>query len=625
MFPMFLTKKHRQIFFAGLLIAYLAVLYNAAGLGHESILKSLARIVLPCVELGFFYLLCSLLIDTKSGKFGALRALCYPTLTLLVAAVYTAQTYSLYLSGNFITVLALENTGESRIIRNTSLYAAVLIAAIWWLISLIGYVSSRRSQLGLASTHIPRDQSINYRLIAMLIFFLALLGLYRAQKDTGLLEVNYRQTPVVSFVHTVARLVASEYEPERDFGPSASKLTPKDKEFPLQKTWIYRDALPFQTKSTGGEMNVIVIFTEGTSARLLGSYGGKYPDLTPNIDRLAARSMRVINYYNHTAATYRGLQGQLVSGYPWAGGESDENLGSTDKSENPLAGVSYRSVPMILNNRNYHTYFLSPHHDTVGLNTLLRSLGFDKVFSFDDVSHDIAPGNPFYFVEGALSDGDLFKALRILMSKNIITSPAHPFFIGLYNFGTHSFLDVIAGGVKYGDGSNPVLNRLHNYDYELGKFMDWFFASDYAKNTMIIFTSDHADFPDQPYRAVAGDHYKPVFVDRIPLLIYDPNHDLPKLYDARGRTSIDLAPTLLQLIGIAKADNSFLGTSLFEPNPDPIGFTAIGNEFYATDADGVYPESSVPIKYKKSFADYKRRVEDYYQLEKVNRVFNTHP
>src|SRR3546814_4486104 len=56
------------------------------------------------------------------------------------------------------------------------------------------------------------------------------------------------------------------------------------------------------------------------SARTLEPYGSTYPGLTPNLQALAGDTMVVDNYYNHTAATYRGLQGQMTSGFPRYGG-----------------------------------------------------------------------------------------------------------------------------------------------------------------------------------------------------------------------------------------------------------------------------------------------------------------
>jgi len=628
MTSMWFARKHRPVFFAGLYLAYLVVLYGSVNIHDESIFKLLTRIVAPVIELGFFYVLCSLLSRSAERKKSIAARFFYVAIPLLVDLVYAAQVYSLYLSGNFITVLAIENSAESRIIRNSSLYAALSVALVWWLLFLLGYLLSRRGQ------HADRTDSdwqlppVRWRLLAALALLLTLIGQINAQEDTGLIEADYRQTPIVALAHNYyVSMKPGNSNTDSAQHEFAAGIGRPGTEFPLEKTYTYSENLPFKRTGDPGEtMNVIVIFTEGTSARLLGSYGGKYPGLTPNIDRLAHISMRVVNYYNHTAATYRGLQGQMTSGYPSAGG--DEGDGSAWESENgkkSLSSIRYQSLPMILRGVNYRTYFISPHHDSVGLNTLLRSLGFDKVLSFESISQDVAPGNGMYSVEGALSDGDIFNALQILLSKKTITSPAHPFFMGLYNFGTHAFLDIMPYGVKYGDGSNPVLNRLHNFDYEFGRFLDYFLASAYSKNTILILTADHADYPDKSYKAIADKGFEPLFVDRIPLIIYDPSHQLPATYDAQGRTSIDFAPSLLQLLGIKDADNSFLGTSLFEKSPESIGFAAIGNEFFATDSNGVYPESNVPKKYEAQFSDGKKLIDSYYQLEKENRVFGPVP
>ena len=622
MTSMWLARKHRLIFFAGLYVSYLFVLYGAVSVHDESILKLLTRIIAPVIELGFFYTLCSVLDRYARQNKSIAAGVFFAAILLLLDLVYTAQIYSLYLSGNFITVLGIENRAESRIIRNSSLYAALSVAIAWWLLFLVGYVRRWKEWYGGDLQSAPFKRLFPL----MLVLLLAVAGQIYAQEDTGLIEADYRQTPVVAFAHNYYEAMKSGSSDSSQQELSSSAVR-QGAEFPLEKKTIYGEALPFPRKgASDAPMNVIVIFTEGTSARLLGAYGGKYPGLTPNMDRLARVSMRVDNYYNHTAATYRGLQGQMTSGYPSAGGdEGDSSAWESDNGKKSLASIRYQSVPMILRDMNYRTYFISPHHDSVGLNSLLRSLGFDKVFSFESISQDVAPGNGMYSVEGALSDGDIFNALQILLSKKTITSPAHPFFMGLYNFGTHAFLDIMPYGVKYGDGSNPVLNRLHNFDYEFGRFLDYFLASAYSKNTILILTADHADYPDKSYKAIADKGFEPLFVDRIPLIIYDPSHQLPATYDAQGRTSIDFAPSLLQLLGIKDADNSFLGTSLFEKSPESIGFAAIGNEFFATDSNGVYPERNVPKKYEAQFSDGKKLIDSYYQLEKENRVFGPVP
>jgi phosphoglycerol transferase MdoB-like AlkP superfamily enzyme len=607
--------NHRLIFFAGVLAAYLGILFGFAYPQDEAGLKLATRIAVPLMELGLVWLVCSVLAVGGGSRRGRLAGVLYVAIPLAVTLIYAAQIYSLYTSGNFITVLAIQNSAEARIVRKGSMYLTFALAAAWWLLFVTGYVLDGKVTPAREGVGQPARANA-WRIGLSVVLLIVLARLFGLQRDTGVLEAGYRQAPLTAFAR-------SYYDAKRSAAShSVDGVDAIARGYPLVKSSIYNAALPFKSKGDiSSAPNVIVIFTEGTSARLLGCYGGTYPGLTPNIDRLARVSMRVTNYYNHTAATYRALQGQMVSGYPAAGGDDDTGAGSNEGGEQALSSSRYRSISMILHDNNYKTYFISPHHNSVGLNTLLRNLSFDKVYSFEDVARDVVPGNRLYFVEGALSDNDVFLALHNLMNTNALGGSGHPFFIGLYNFGTHAFLDIMPNGEKYGDGSNATLNKLHNYDQALGKFLDYFFASPYAKNTILIVTADHATYPEQAFRSVAGDDYRPLFVDRVPLIIYDPTHQLPAVYDAQGSTSIDFAPTLMHLLGVQRADNSFLGISLFERDKGSMGFAAIGNEFYATDSQGAYPAGSIPVKYAEQFSIKRDQVQAYYQLERENRVF----
>jgi arylsulfatase A-like enzyme len=161
---------------------------------------------------------------------------------------------------------------------------------------------------------------------------------------------------------------------------------------------------------------------------------------------------------------------------------------------------------------------------------------------------------------------------------------------------------------------------LHNYDHAVGLFLDYFLHSAYADNTILVFTTDHATYPEPDYRTVAGKDLKPYFVDRIPLLIDDPFHQLPHEFDAAGRNSLDLAPTLLQLLGIRTARNSFLGHSLFEPRSFATGFTALGSRFYLTTTHGIFSAEDVPQSLQPLFACEAHVVREYYEAEAANRL-----
>src|SRR5690606_39810801 len=57
-------------------------------------------------------------------------------------------------------------------------------------------------------------------------------------------------------------------------------------------------------------------------------------------------------------------------------------------------------------------------------------------------------------------------------------------------------------------------------------------------------------------------------------------HVLPETFDAQGRNSLDLAPTVLQLAGVQSRRNAFLGASLFEERRLPLGIAALGAKYF---------------------------------------------
>lgn len=163
-----------------------------------------------------------------------------------------------------------------------------------------------------------------------------------------------------------------------------------------------------------------------------------------------------------------------------------------------------------------------------------------------------------------------------------------PFFAAVYNFQTHTFLD---GELKYGDDGNQVLNRFHTYDRDIGRFIQRFMTSRLRANTVLVITSDHSTFPEPI--AVKADPWIPRYlVDTIALLIYWEGVEHHPI-DVAGKNSLDLAPSLLSLLGIRKAHNLFTGCTFFEQYAlDRI--SNIGEEYLLTGPQGPYPESQIP-------------------------------
>lgn len=620
----FFLRHYRLVFFLGLYLAYVVVLFGIAGAyDPEHASRSLVRLASPAVELGLAGLLCAGCLRMARGGRRVPWLLLSAVIGALAAVVYLVQTYSLYLSHNFITALAIQNADSAAFAQSTLLKAGVVLTALWTGLFWVATWAASGTSPVLRGAARWRRPAFTAATVGCALLFTYLLFL---QGDSIRLEPGFRQSPVANLAVNAYR--ARFAEPVEVVAGDASAQCfayahdPDSSEYPFLRTHAYGAPLPFprQPRAPAGPPNIIVIFAEGVSARLIGAYGGRDPGLTPNIDRLASRSMQVNDYFNHTAATFRGLSGQLSSGFSYAGGGGKEGWTKT-QNQSGLVDIRRQTVPRIVNAAGYDSHFFAPHKQDRALILMLESLGFGTVHTYQSIDHELLDGKGRARPgTGALDDQSLFRGLIEFLQRRSSAGDNQPFFAATYNIGTHAFLASSENDVNYGGADNAVLDKLHNFDHALGVFLDYFFASPLADNTVLVFTADHATYPEPAYREVAGDTLKPYFVDRVPLLVYDPFHRLPQSFDAQGRNTLDLAPTLLQLAGLQTRFNSFLGTSLFESRNFPVGIAAMASSYYMTTPEGVFAMGEIPPEFGEAFQCEVNVVRRFYAAEQDNRI-----
>lgn len=624
-----IARYYRPFFLLALYAVYAVVLFWVVGIrdpGEAD--RSVARLLAPLVELGLAGLLCAGCMRM------ALRGRRWPWLLLsalvaaVVAVVYLAQVYSLYVSSNFISVLAMQNADSVAFIESTLLRVGGVLVVAW---VVLFWLSSRLASSVPAPQHglAVRCRALWYvaMLSACALVFTYLLFI---QGNSLRLEPGFRQSPLANLAVNTFRFAfpdaagsaladGGEAAPDRlcfDY----SRL---DADYPFLRERAFDKPLPFPGTEAAGtrKPNIIVIFAEGLSARLVGAYGGTHPGLTPNLDRLASQSMRVDDYFNHTAATFRGLEGQLSSGFSFSGGGGKEGWNHAGNRAT-LAAIHRQTIPRIVGGAGYDSYMFVPHLRQRPIIKMLSTLGFTRVYAqqaiegelLDDRGH-VRPGT------SGLDDQSIFRGLVAFLQQREEAGDEQPFFAATYNIGTHAFLQHSADDVAYGKEPDPILDKMHNFDAAFGEFLRYFLASGYARDTLLVVTADHATYPEPPYREVVGDDLKPYFVDRIPLLVHDPYHVLPETFDAQGRNSLDLAPTVLQLAGVQSQRNAFLGASLFEPRRLPLGIAAEGAKYYMTVPEGVFGMGEEPEVYRAMFECEVAVVRRYYEAERDNRIF----
>lgn len=302
-------------------------------------------------------------------------------------------------------------------------------------------------------------------------------------------------------------------------------------DFEMLDSMFYKDTIgnyvssPLQKQKP----DVVLIFTEGLSQNIIDDER----NIMPNVRMYEDKALNFTNYYNHTAATYRGLIGQLYSGHQY-----------NNNDVNTLI-----SLQKIMHDNGYQTTLINTEPNNQDFTNYLKAFDFDRI---------VASSN----TDTWLRDDEAYELLENEVKE--CYENGKPDFTVIYTFGTHATFD--ESNVKYGNGKNGLLNRFANADYYFGEFMKNFENNDKYNDLVIVFTTDHCTYEDEDFIRTFEPSYtrEDYFCDRIPLLIWYNKIEAQEI-NAEGRNSLCFAPTLLDFLDI-DGDNYFLGDSLFSNN-----------------------------------------------------------
>lgn len=472
--------------------------------------------------------------------------------------LYCAQMAILYLGGSYLSSLMVANLNMAEDLGGkATVYVGVGAAVV--IVSLLPI----ETNLYLAQLQKKANGAVMLSVI-LVMTILTGIGIEKAFSPyyayTELMKEQNEYRALIAASAEVAeknskevkKNTASEYESdsEADLGELRARLADySDSKFFKEKIADYR------TKADGlsAQPNVILIFTEGLSRHIIEDER----NIMPNVQALAGKSLQFENYYNHTAATFNGLIGQLYSGYQL-----------TQQESNGLI-----SLQAVFAAEGYHTAFINTEPVNKEFTEYLETFAFDELLGKKE---DPCSG----IVDGTMSDKEAYEML--FETAEALSKEEKPFFLSIYTFGTHISLD--AADEKYGDGSSAMLNKFYDADQQFGAFMKKLEKSGFAGNTIVVFTADHCTCNDQDFAANFESHERDAyFVDEIPLYIYHKGVT-PEVIDVNGMNSLDLAPTICDYLDIS-TPNCFLGESLFRNNTAFTEFDTTyfdGNTYFST-------------------------------------------
>lgn len=271
--------------------------------------------------------------------------------------------------------------------------------------------------------------------------------------------------------------------------------------------------------------NLVIILEESLGAEFVGSLGGT--DLTPSLDNLSREGMWFSRLYATGTRSVRGIEA-VLTGFPPTPARSVVKLNKTQRD--------FFTLAQLLKEKGYETSFIyggESHFDN--MRRFFINNGFQKVID----KHDYA--NPGFVGSWGVSDEDLFEKAHVVF-KNY----GHkPFFSLVFTSSNHSPFEFPDNRIAIsGPDKNTVENAVRYADYALGKYIDKARNSDYWENTVFLIVADHNS-------RVYGPEIIPVNRFHIPGLILGKNIK-PEIIETIA-SQIDLAPTLLSLMGIPSA------------------------------------------------------------------------
>ncbi|GMT47573.1 MAG: sulfatase [bacterium] len=283
--------------------------------------------------------------------------------------------------------------------------------------------------------------------------------------------------------------------------------------------------------------NIILIMVESLSAEYMGVFGDNR-GLTPNLDRLAEKSLFFNNFYATGTRTVRGMEAVTLSVPPTPG----RSIVKRPDNHNMF------SSGFIFKEKGYENKFIYAGYGYFdNMNDFFSHNGFDIVDRTDMTREEITFSNVW-----GVCDEDLFnKALRESDKSYRKGKPFFNYIMTTSNHRPYTYpdgkIDIPshtgrAGGVKY-------------TDYSIEQFLKKAEHKPWFKNTIFVIVADHNG-------GSAGKTSLPAWRYRIPLLIYAPNIIAPNTIN-KVSSQIDLMPTLFSIMNWSY-ESKFYGKDILD-------------------------------------------------------------
>ncbi len=329
--------------------------------------------------------------------------------------------------------------------------------------------------------------------------------------------------------------------------------------------------------------NVVLIILESFAKEYVGGFNNG-EGYTPFIDSLLNESFVFNNAYANGQRSIESLP-CILTGLP--------QLMSSSYVLSNYAGNQLDGLPKILKQAGYNTSFYhGGANGTMGFNGFVGVAGIDNYFGLNE-----------YPTKEKNYDGlwGIFDEPYLQYYAHELNKKRQPFFSAIFTVSSHHPYTIPKEHKgEFPKGNLPLHETIGYTDYSLKEFFKTAKKMPWFNNTVFVFTADHSSQSNAfKYKTRLGRYAIPVFFNA-------PSTYLKGISDDYFQ-SIDITPTILNLIGIKKSIISF------------------GNDAFAKDEKFVvnYINKSYQIAYKEYFLVFDgEKTTEFYNLKNDSLLTN---
>jgi len=299
--------------------------------------------------------------------------------------------------------------------------------------------------------------------------------------------------------------------------------------------------------------NIVIIIIESLGAEDMGR-GDPNDGFTPFLSTVASKG---IFFRNNFANAHRSIDAlpSILAGLPSL---SDSSFRCSMHKE--LHGVG-----SLLKEQGYDTsFFHGGRNGTMYFDVFSKRMGFDQYFGLNE------------YPDPADSDGiwGIYDEPFLQFAARELSRRKAPFVSVIFTLTSHNPYKLPAQyrGV-FPKGDSRIHESIGYTDHALRKFFETVEKMPWYENTLFIVTGDHTEVTRKTFSNTL-DAY------RVPLIFFHPARKLPEVNPAKITQHADIAPSVIDYLGIKTNRLLPFGRSVFNPSPDGLALNQVNGRYW---------------------------------------------